>query len=394
MDKLEYDIDTIDGTPFEQLASDFLRAKDYDVHESGLKGTDGGWDARVEMGDHHGIAHASTRNDWRPKIREDASNVQDLEEKQDEDYNLFVFVTNQQITGQQQLDIEDEIHEEYDWNVQIYHRDNILGELRAGESGLAKQHFDMDLGTDRDHLEQVRELCNERIEMIRNRNGEAEKLQKGAAVAVHIVPTGAFSNNRESLSGDSPALPLLWELPTSRSVARGKSLLSKKEAGLQEPWYSYALLRNDGFYETVTADGIVENRGKRFLQLNSTRAGLGFDATVVLTVRRALAAMESLGFSGTATVLISLVGASGTITSTNDRGVRPFGGAKKLQTDSYTTEPISVTIGGDSALGKLEPALSEIWRELGKQNGTENIEDSEWVGAEIVLSGETLLESS
>lgn len=389
MNELEYALDTISGTPFEKLTADFLRVSGYEVHESGLKGTDGGWDARVELSTRRGIAHASTAEKWRQKIRSDADSVQDLEDERGENYDLFVFVTNQAVTGQQELDIEAEIESKYGWNVRIHHRENILGKIRTEEPGLA-DHLGVDVESERDHLEAVRELRDERIEVIQNRSGTAEDLQAGAAVALHVVPSGVFSNERKSLSGDVPELPILWEPITVRAEARGKYLLSTKNAGLRGPWLSYGLLRNDGLYETVTANGIVEHEEKGYLQLNSTSASLGFDATVVLTVRRALSVLEALGFRGTAAVSLSLLDASGTILSKRDRGVRPFGGPNALQTDVYATEPVSVTVGGDSLLGDLEPALSEVWREFGRPNGTENIEDGEWNGIDIRIGDDTI----
>lgn len=389
MDELEYALDTISGTPFEKLAADFLRVSDYEVHESGLKGTDGGWDARVELGTRRGIAHASTASKWRQKIRSDADSIRDLEAERGEDYDLFVFVTNQAVSGQQELDIEAEIESEYGWNVRIHHRENLLGKIRTVEPGLA-DHLGVDVESERDYLEAVRGLRDERIEMIRNRSGIAEGLQAGATVALHIVPSGVFSNERKSLSGDAPDLPILWEQVTTWAEARGKYLLSTKSAGLREPWLSYGLLRNNGLYETVTANSIVEHGEKSYLQLNSTSASLGFDATVVLTVRRALSALETFGFRGTAAVSLSLLDASGTILSERDRGVRLLGGPNTLQTDVYATEPISVTIGGDGLLENLESALSEIWREFGWPNGTENIEDGGWNGIDIRIGDDTL----
>lgn len=298
-------------------------------------------------------------------------------------------MTNQAVTGQQELDIEAEIESEYGWNVRIHHRENILGKIRTEEPGLA-DHLGVDVESERDYLEAVRDLRDERIEMIRNRSGIAEDLQAGVTVALHVVPSGVFSNERKSLSDELPELPILWEPMTVRAEARGKYLLSTKNAGLREPWLSYGLLRNDGLYETVTANGIVAQGEKSYLQLNSTRASLGFDATVVLTVRRALSALETLGFRGTAAVSLSLLDASGTILSERDRGVRPFGGPNGLQTDVYATEPVSVTVGGDNLLGDLEPALSEIWREFGRPNGTKNIEGGEWNGIDIQIGDDTL----
>lgn len=390
MNELEYALYTINGTPFERLASDFLRVSGYEVHESGLKGTDGGWDARVKAGDHRGIAHASVRDDWRAKIREDASSMQELEDEQDEDYNLFVYVTNQEVTGQQELDMESEIQSEYGWNVQIYHRENILGKIRTEEQELAEQHLGVELGTDREHLEQVRKLRDERLEAIRTRTGVAEDLQDGPTVVLHVIPNGVFSNERKSLSGETPNPPILCDLAVYRAEVRGKSVLARPSMGT--PWEAYGLLQNDGLFETATTMAVFEGKDKKFMRLDVSRGGPGFDASTIITVRRALSALADLGFSGSASVSISLLDASGASLPERSRGVRGYGSSNELQTDVYSTEPVAVTIGSDIVLDELEPAISEIWREFGRENGTENIEDDAWVGGRVRLNGDTLLE--
>lgn len=106
MDELGFALDTIDGRAFEDFAMAFLREEGYKIHESGGTGPDGGWDARVEMGSRHGISHVSKRKDWRRKLREDAKKVKELEDDRSEEYDLFVFVTSQEVQGNQQLEMK------------------------------------------------------------------------------------------------------------------------------------------------------------------------------------------------------------------------------------------------------------------------------------------------
>jgi hypothetical protein len=152
MDDLEFALAKIRGRPFEDFAMAYLREQGYQVHESGSSGPDGGWDARVELGDRKGIAHAGVQETWRQKLRSDAEKVADLEEQRGEDYSLFVFVTNQNVGGVQQLDLEDEIREEYGWILKIHHRKDILGELRQNCQGLTDDFLDVDLQKDHNHV--------------------------------------------------------------------------------------------------------------------------------------------------------------------------------------------------------------------------------------------------
>jgi len=133
MDDLEFALEKIHGHVFEDFAMAFLREEGYSVHESGGAGPDGGWDAQIELDERTGIAHASVQKRWKRKLRSDAKKVADLEDELGEDYDLLVFVTNQDVGGSQELDMQDEIREEYGWNLQIHHKKEILGELRQNK---------------------------------------------------------------------------------------------------------------------------------------------------------------------------------------------------------------------------------------------------------------------
>lgn len=391
MDELEYAIETINGTPFEEFAMAFLRVEGYEVHESGISGKDGGWDAQVSADGQTGIAHASTRQDWKTKIREDADDVESLEEELDEEYDLFVFVTNQGITGAQELSIKQDIQEEYGWNVEIVHRQNILGELRTNHPELADQFFDYSVDDDRDHHAELVDLRDERIELVRERSDIADDLQDGAAVALHVIPNSVFSTDKTAISGDPPDLPVLWELTKSRSQARGKYMYSYKSPRLGEPWEAYGMFRNDGLYETVSAVGIFEHNGRRYLQGKSDGAALGLDATAVLTVEGALDILDAQGFAGTASISVSLLDANGTVLADGNRVLDNIPNHHQLHQECYTTELTAVPIGSENVVGEVEPVLSEIWRQLGWSNGTPHIEDGEWAGEDHYLSSEKIL---
>ena len=111
MDELEFTLEKISGRAFEDFSMDFLRAQGCTVHESGSQGRDGGWDARIELGDRERIAHVSKRKDWRVKLRDDAEKVGKIRRGKNESYDLFVFVTNRHVSGEQELEMEAEIQE-------------------------------------------------------------------------------------------------------------------------------------------------------------------------------------------------------------------------------------------------------------------------------------------
>ncbi|WP_154019120.1 hypothetical protein [Halococcus agarilyticus] len=144
--QLEFALEQSNGEDFEKLAPGFLKQKDYEIKTSGVKGTDGGWDAFVELRDRSGIAHASVRKDWRQKLREDARSSEELEDELESDFDVFIFVTTREPTGQQELDLRTEIREEYGWELELIHRRDLILALENDCPELAERYLDVDLG--------------------------------------------------------------------------------------------------------------------------------------------------------------------------------------------------------------------------------------------------------
>lgn len=381
MDDLEYAIDNIGPTKFEELSMAFLRSIGYVVHESGHSGADGGWDARVSLGGQEGIAHASIREDWRRKIRLDAEKVADLETDRGDNYDLLVFLTNQDVKGGQELEMENEIQDDYGWNLKIYHRANLLGEIRANHPRLASEYLDIDLGVDRDHLDRLIELRDVRLEQIQQRTGDASNLVEGPTIVIHVIPNGIFSN--QVYSGEVPTPPILWETNIPYGEVRGKSTYASSATRLDAETDAYGILRNDGLYETAFSLTYAAV-GDYAMPLNVSNAGPGFDAFVVLTVKRALGRLREMNFVGSAFVSVAFLDA------TELRGQRHQPGkilfspeTKPIGVDRYVTDPHFVTIDGEGLIGELKPVIDEVWRQLGQSEGTDDIEEGVWVGPNV-----------
>lgn len=256
MDELEFALENIGGHAFEDFAMAFLREQGYSVHESGESGPDGGWDAQIELGSRNGIAHASVQETWRRKLRNDAEKVATLEEDRGEDYDLFVFVTNQDVGGSQELDMEEEIREEYGWTLNIHHRKEILGELRQNSQGLAEDFLDVDLQKDRGHVEEIEELCSDRLDKIQAREGYASDLIEGPAVVLHIIPNGVLLKSKTSPES-IPDPSVLFEDLTTYGETKGKYTITYGNNGTIDEQGSYAVLRNDGLYESASVSAFI-----------------------------------------------------------------------------------------------------------------------------------------
>lgn len=394
MDELEFALETIDGRRFEDFAMAFLREEGYKVHESGGSGADGGWDARIQLGDMTGIAHASIRNDWRRKLRDDAKKVRGLEEDRDQDYDILVFVTNQSVTGKQELEMEDEIQSDYGWRLKVHHRDNILGELRQNHQDLADKYLDTNLKRDADHIGDIEDLVARRLKLIRERSDDAAKLDLGPVVALHIIPNGIFTTDKVRSSERIPDPPVLYERHPHPEI-RGKSTIAYGKSTDDRKYDSYGLIRNDGLYESPTTSPIVEGHDGDFWIRGSieSRSGIGLDAHVVLATREVVSKLAEMGFSGSALVFVSFLDAANILLHRPDRtkGLS-FGNPPAFGSAFYTTEYSTVQIGSDEVIADLEPVLSEIWRQFGYKDGTENIEDGEWARGNFRVNGEPVLE--
>lgn len=387
MDELEFALEKISGDAFEEFGMDFLRAIGYTVHESGSQGRDGGWDARIKLGDREGIAHVSKRKDWRVKLRDDAEKVEMLEEGRNEDYDLFVFVTNRHVSGEQELEMEAEIQADYEWTLIIHHKNNILGEVRQSYPELARRHFDIDLETDHEHLDEIENLRDERLDEVQDRRGDSEDLDQGPTVVLHIIPNGIFSKSTVK-STEIPEPMVFGDLVRRQSETRGKKVKAFEHQGT-----GYAILRNDGLYESATTSLIRKgHEGDWWLNgIIQSTGGIGLDAAVVLAVQDTLDNLSEMGYSGVAFVSLSLLDAKDVKLHHSTGVSRPFDTDPLFGADEYSTEFITVNIGDEEIIEDVEPMISEVWRQFGQQEGTKNIEDGEWSRGEINFNRKTHL---
>jgi len=397
MGQLEFALENIDGGTFEDLTMAYLRAEGYNVHESGRPGPDGGWDARVKLGERTGVAHVSSEQRWERKLRADAESVADLEKERDDDYDLFVFVTNQNVKGTQELDMEEEITDHYGWTLKLHHRKNIIGEIQQNSPEVAGEFLDIDLGTDHDLQRRIRELRDQRVEQIRNREGDCRGLIDGPAVALHLIPYGIYTHEPVRSATDVPDPVVLGDLFTTTVSTRGKHKIAfgrnRSFGHTPDEYASYGVLRNDGLYETVNREmiGVHPDTGEAWLTGHVQGSGPGLDASVVIATQRTLTGLREIGFSGSVLASLSLIDAAGTKLSTPrnyDRLYEP----PALEPNLYSTMLHPVPIKREGTIEDVEPMLSEVWREFGHEEGTMNIENGTWTGGRMKIGGEMLLD--
>lgn len=382
MDKLEWAVDTVDGTTFEKIAGEILRNEGYDVHESGVIGTDGGWDARIEINGRNGIGHASVDNSWRGKLRDDAESVKELEEEQDESFDLLVFVTNQRVTGQQELDMEREIEEKYGWDLKILHRRHIIGITGHERPDLAERHFGFNPKRNDDHIDQIIELRDERLNLIANREDVATDLEDGPTAVIHLIPNGVFSGNYVQQSDDLPGLPRVGNLnvdPGTETTGKGKLNAGGR---MRQPHKSYTYLRKDGLFEAVDTWVFREDEDDGLLLNNSRDAKESLDCKTGITVQAGIRALKEMGVTGTVFCFISLLNAKDATIAYETRIAGPAV-QQPLRTERYTTDLAEIPLAEADVTDSLRDPLTEIWQELGWDLNLHYDEDENWIGPTI-----------
>jgi hypothetical protein len=380
VDKLEWAVDTIDGAAFEKIAGEILRHEGYDTHESGVIGADGGWDAKIEIGEKTGIGHASTSSNWRRKLRSDAEKVKKLEKEENKSYNILVFITNQNVTGQKELDIEDEIKDNYGWRLEILHRRDIIGITGNERPDLAERHFGFNPKRQDNHLNRITELRNERLDTISDREEIACDFETGPAAVVHLIPNGIFNKDYVSRSDDLPALPQFGQLnthPATETVGKGK-LNAHYPHDQQHRSYTY--LRRDGLFEA--ANTTVFRKSKTGYLINNKRySKKSLDCMVGITVQAGIRALKQMGVTGTVFCSISLLNAKGAKIEYDKKIAAPHS-QQPLRTEQYTTDFAEIPLEKADVVNSICDPLTEIWHELGWSVNL-HYDDGEWTGPVI-----------
>lgn len=383
-DDLEYAVDTATGNQLERLTPELLKELGYTVKTSGVIGTDGGWDAYVEMGSEEGIAHASTNQQWRQKLRKDAKKVADLEEQYDEQYNILIFVTNQRVTGTQEKNLECEIREKYGWNLTIYHRRDIIATVGTDSPHLAVRHLDVNPKSGPDHLEEIRRVVDERLEVIRKRDRIASNLQEGPVIVLHLIPNRISSHSYIDRI-DSLPKPPLWNSTKGISAEVTGNGKYTTESFSENNNRIYTYLQKDGLFEAVSSEFFLEDESGKWIY-NSNNSENALDLKLAVTTKAGLNRLKQMGVSGKVHMFVTFLHVRGyEITPDPIEHYDMNSPGRKFQRDQYQTSAIQIDVEvgkintqkdrhiiekDDDVFEAIEPAITEYWHELGWKDGS------------------------
>ncbi|MCU4744295.1 hypothetical protein [Natronoglomus mannanivorans] len=380
--ELEYALDHVGGTDFERLAPEFLKDIGYEVKTSGEHGKDGGWDALVELDNVSGVAHASVRDDWKRKLREDAESTEELEERLDEDFGIFVFLTNKQPSGEQELSLREEIRDEYGWELTVLHRRDLLSTLRTESPEIADRHLGVNPQTRSDNLEIIKDIQTDRIEKIRERKGAVAELEEGPVVVYHLLPNGMTSKSYVDSAGELPDPPLLDDRYRGRieSIGDGKYIV-RGEAGI-DPQSEFSLLKVDGLLEMVSSEFFHEKSDSDGKFITNRGDSKSLDTRSVKSVKNGIEKLREVGVSGPVFLFISVLAEEGLLMSIPYHIDPPRQGFRGFTTSEYTTSPVAIEDSRDITK-KLSEPLNELWREAGRSEGSPHFENGEWIGPDV-----------
>jgi hypothetical protein len=244
----------------------------------------------------------------------------------------------------------------------------------------------VDIGGGPEYLDKLKSLRETRLDEIQNRSGEAEDLDEGPTVVLHVIPNSVFSHETVR-PADLLSPSVLGDTIISGGETRGKMQYTHEHRG-----DGYAFIRNDGLVETATTSMFYEGHEEGELWISGIvqSGGMGLDGAVILTLRQALKALSDAGVSGVASVSLSLLNAEN-VKLHYDTGIRsPFQSHAVLGASRYSTEFVTVDIGETEIIQVIEPMLSEVWRQFGIEEGTKNIDEGEWQQGRINVNAGNL----
>lgn len=379
---LEHAVDNMSGEDLEKLAPEVLREQGYNVKASGEHGRDGGWDAFIETPEKNGVAHASKQESWRRKLRSDAESASELEEERDWDFDVFVFITNRQPTGQQELDLRDEIKEEYGWSLDVLHRRDLISTLGTDRPDLADRILGVDIRKRSDNLKEIESLVEDRISKIRYSKGAASELYSNQFAVLHLMPNGMTTKDFADSFDVLPAPPAFALEGYGKPKTKGRAKYTVDSRFDEDETQKYGYIHMNGLFEGVTTDlfypTVTEDVQQEGMITNRSD-GKGLDTKFCKCLSSGMSILNEMGVSCPVYLFFTLMGVEGHSMTSNHK----VGQLSTFDSDVYTTNPVTIEdLQSDSTQVAKKP-LDELWRELGRGTGSPNYSEDGWIGSDI-----------
>lgn len=376
-EQVENAIRDIDHDDWEQLCSDILRAADYEVRPTATgRGGDGGKDALISRGDRTGIAHYTTRNKSRTKskLKKDAEEAAG----HDQDYDVFIFMTNKEISGATVDDLVDDHREKYGWELRFWHRETVRNFLMGSEPELAASHLSVDpRAAFFDGKQQIDEYHQERVQNIANRDHLDIPLAPGPVVILQLLPNGHDTVRYVDTPSDLPLPPMYGMTKGVKPTQIGNAVYSVNDRLAHMGYTSqtqngYTRLDEHGRFEAAGTSPFFQDGRTGKVALS----GEHMEVDLVRTLMGGLHCLESMEVSPPVYLYVTVQDVKD-IPLQSSAGNGPMGGGG-FTTDNYAPPVVEISSFDAFVPDLLREPVNLIWTKARWNNGSPFYDDDGW----------------
>lgn len=376
-EQVENAIRDIDADDWEHLCSDILRADDYDVKPTATgRGGDGGKDALISRGGRDGIAHYTTRKKSRTKskLKKDAEKAV----AHDRDYEIFVFMTNQEISGAVVDDLVDDHREKYGWELKVWHRETVRNFLMGSEPELAASHLDVDpRASYPDGKQQIDDYHEDRVQNIATRDRIDIQLADGPVLTMHLLPNGHDTVRYVDTPSELPLPPMYGKDKGVDKVQIGDAVYSvsdrlsyRGDTSQDQP--GYTRLDEHGRFEAAGASPFMQNPRTSEVALS----GEDMEVDLAHTLKGALRCLRTLEVSPPVYLYVTVQDVQG-VQLQSSEGDTPMGGGG-FGTGSYAPPAVEISDLDTPVPELLREPANRIWTKARWNDGSPFYTEDGW----------------
>lgn len=364
--RLEAALHAIHEDTLEQLADDLLSREGFTVEPTSNSGPDNKRDSLVEKDGELGIVHCSINKKMETKIKKDAQKAAE----RPEDFDFFLFFTNQDRSTVLRDRLEEEITEEYGFRARIRDFEFLRNALMGNHENhdLAREHLSVDPSALFENArETAEEIHEKRIKAIRDGRPFRELSDEGPYIVLHVVPVGSY----ETLADEIPCPPDFGSsFGVGEPIGTGKLGLTEGRGGF--PVRTYGYIDEEGWYEGVNSAGWGHGD-------EPTVRG-DHDKLVVRTLDAVLNRYENAdheSYRPPFFVFLSLIGVEGYTMQPPAGRSRPRN-LRRFTEEVFSTNPVEIESYDESASNAIREQLNRLWQSAGYRGGSPHFVDDEF----------------
>lgn len=360
--RIEAALQALSGRRLERLMSDLLERQGYNVDPTGTRGPDGGREALLTDESYVGILHCSVQqDDWITKAHKDAEKAVDNFEQ---DFDQYIFATNQDPAGAKRDRVEREITSEWGMQTIIWDFERIRNELVGNSENhdLIREHLSVNPNRPWVDVEkEVDELYGKLVERIKCREAPDGTITADSAiVAVHVIPQEAIDDHHSRYVDDLPHPPQ-FDKRDSFPQNRPKLKITENNRRVHSG-------EDRERYTTIHRDGWTEGILTALHPHTDQRTGLiqkSIDFKIVNFVKTAIESFDEAEIFPPYYVYVSLIDAADyTLDYPNKLGGPP-GSEQPFGEDEIRLNRVRIDDESENIPEALRQTIDQMWRYCG-----------------------------